>query len=206
MNNYRSLVRWLYREYSDYPLQIRRVGLGGDYGKCDLVGKQFQIQIERDLCEGGAVLCTLHEMAHVLSWHKDKSPSQHGPEFGRAYHEVWETYQDKFLGRARLAKGIRSGRAAGAKKAKRNSLREAALAKAGQFGIKFKTQMDRLAEADPEKAAELKQLIDDWRSGDAELRQAYPTVSAISRFVLSLDLPVTFSETTTRRLFNEGHQ
>ncbi len=41
-------------------------------------------------------------------WHDDKAPSQHGPAFGRAYHEVWEAYL-RYLGLARENEGHRNG-------------------------------------------------------------------------------------------------
>lgn len=92
MQNYRSVCIFLRREYKQFKVSIRRMPMAVDYGICNLVGGRFYISINRKLCEGGAILCLLHEYGHVLSWHEDTAPSEHGPAFGRAYHEVWEAY------------------------------------------------------------------------------------------------------------------
>lgn len=188
MKNYRALCRFLREEYGKrYKFTFRRCDLGGDYGKCDLADGRFIIRVGHQLCEGGAVLVALHEMAHVVSWHTDRAPSQHGPEFGHAYHLVWESYL-KYLGRSAAGKGARMA----AKKVllsqsshKPVSLRERALSRASEFVRRKKTLLEQLREQDPEMHAELVQLIEDWKKGDRELRAAYPSKRSFAAFLES---------------------
>jgi hypothetical protein len=201
MRNYRSLCQFLRREYSQFRLSIRRVPMGSDYGKCNLVGGTFYIAIDHSLCEGGAILCVLHEMAHVLSWHEDHAKSQHGRAFGLAYHQVWESYL-RYLGRSARKCGI--GMAAAKKKSAgaqtSAGLRSRLLAKAGEFSKKRKTLFEQLEELAPAEAAEIRQLISDWKSGNAELRHAYPSVRCLSRALASESLPIQIGDTTWRNL------
>jgi hypothetical protein len=207
VKNYRSLCQFLRREFSDHRMSFRRVAMGTDYGKCTLLGGRFVITIDVNLCEGGACLCLLHEMAHVVSWHADKSPSQHGPAFGRAYHQVWEAYL-RYIGRSAKRKGTIRMAAARKPKASKptttSGLRAKALASAPQFNPKRMSQMDRLRQVDPQAATELGELIDAYAGGDAELRRAYPTARRFADFVVSLDLPVPFSNSTVRHLLTQA--
>lgn len=104
MHTYRQLVRHLKVALPEYRVSVRRVKLPSyvehdieyqDYGDTDRQrGGKFLIRINRDLDEPAAIFAVLHEYGHVVSWLTDRHPSDHGPEFGKAYARVWRVYQE----------------------------------------------------------------------------------------------------------------
>jgi predicted SprT family Zn-dependent metalloprotease len=85
-----------FRKNFPVKVYIRRVKLNGDdWGSTDRIRyyrKSFHICIDSKLDDVASVMVLLHELAHALSWTKDKHPSDHGPEFGRAYSRVYRMY------------------------------------------------------------------------------------------------------------------
>jgi hypothetical protein len=57
-----------------------------------LVDKSFEILIDKDADQSAQLMLLIHEVAHVLSWHADKHPSEHGKHFGIAYSKAWRMY------------------------------------------------------------------------------------------------------------------
>jgi hypothetical protein len=74
-------------------LTLRRVPRLRNFGSANR-GKdgRFVIKLRKDLCEGGQIAFLIHEMSHVVSWESDTHPSDHGPMFGLAYSDVWQSY------------------------------------------------------------------------------------------------------------------
>lgn len=74
-------------------LSLRRVERLRNFGSASRnKDGRFVIKIRKDLCEGGQIAFLIHEMSHVVSWESDTHQSDHGPMFGLAYSEVWQSY------------------------------------------------------------------------------------------------------------------
>lgn len=95
MQSYRQLVNYLKKNLPEIELSVHRAKIAdGDYAKCNPpVKNKFTIQIRSGLDEVACILLLMHEVAHALSWHTDKHPSDHGPEFWKAHRRVWDLYQ-----------------------------------------------------------------------------------------------------------------
>lgn len=92
LHRYR-IVSSYFRRCMPVSVSIRRVRMGNDgWGEAKKIRGKYRITISSSLDDVASVVILLHELAHVLSWEKDTHPSDHGPEFGRAYSKIWRMY------------------------------------------------------------------------------------------------------------------
>ena len=88
-----------------YPVVVRRVKLKGLDGDCMLNNKKFYIRINKDMDEGSAIDCLIHEWAHARAWnhlhdaldYKEFELRSHDASWGVAYSEVYSTYEQHYL-------------------------------------------------------------------------------------------------------------
>lgn len=95
-DKFANLVRFLKKQFPEIKFKVyRRSAPKGYWGWCDKNKKgEFIILIDKDTSYGGQVFMLIHELAHALSFDKDKHPSDHGPVFGMAYAKAWRIYQE----------------------------------------------------------------------------------------------------------------
>lgn len=72
------------------PLKIRRIKLSSMDGYCQKQQNCFYIAINRELNEEHSIDVLLHEVAHAMSWDKDKD--EHGPSWGLSYSKVYRKF------------------------------------------------------------------------------------------------------------------
>ncbi|RDJ35667.1 MAG: hypothetical protein DWQ19_12680 [Crenarchaeota archaeon] len=81
-----------------YPIYIRRVKLPDGFdGTCEFrttPKKCFLILINRKLSEAYSIDVAIHEVAHAMSWGKEKD--FHGPKWGIAYSKIYRKYLKEF--------------------------------------------------------------------------------------------------------------
>lgn len=84
---------------TQYPIYIRRVKMPADLdGTCEFRNtpkKHYLILINRKLTEHYSVDVVLHEVAHAMSWGKDKD--FHGRNWGLAYSKIYRIYLEEFI-------------------------------------------------------------------------------------------------------------
>ena len=103
---YKSLLKILKARIPlAYPLDCRRAKLDDDtHGWCCRKGKKFIIRINRNLKEDLVIETLIHEYAHAISWNhlNDDMDSEdlmwHGPAWGVAYSQVYQVYEEFFIG------------------------------------------------------------------------------------------------------------
>lgn len=82
-----------------HPIYIRRVNMPADVdGTCELIlkpKKHFLVHIDRNLSESYSIDVLLHEVAHAMSWGKEKD--FHGYKWGIAYSKIYRIYLEEFL-------------------------------------------------------------------------------------------------------------
>lgn len=72
----------------------------GKDGYCTKIGDEFQIRINKELSESGAIDALLHEWAHARCWshlhdalnHDDFQKHAHDASWGVAYSEVYRIF------------------------------------------------------------------------------------------------------------------
>jgi hypothetical protein len=105
-NLYKSIIKILREKLPPaYPVYVRRVKLNGLDGDCMLHNKKFTIRINREMSEGAAIDCLIHEWAHARAWnhlhdsldHHEFELRSHDASWGVAYSEVYRTYEQYFL-------------------------------------------------------------------------------------------------------------
>lgn len=103
---YRKIIKVLRENLPPaYPVIVRRVKLVGIDGDCMLDEKKFYIRINREMDEGSAIDCLIHEWAHARAWNhlhdslddKEFELRSHDASWGVAYSEVYRTYEHHFL-------------------------------------------------------------------------------------------------------------
>jgi len=89
---YYKLVKFLKENLPfQWPVTIRRIVINeANDGDCTFVNDRFIINIEKRLPEYFAAEVLIHEIAHALSWGKDKD--FHGKHWGIAYSRVYRLY------------------------------------------------------------------------------------------------------------------
>jgi len=94
VNHFRSLVSHFKRSLPEYKISVRRVVVPAEYYAFTqkLADKHFRISVGSSMEEPAQIGWLVHEIAHVISWHKDKHHSQHGKHFGIAYSKAWQIY------------------------------------------------------------------------------------------------------------------
>lgn len=104
---YRSLLKMLKTECpAAFPVSVRRVLLTRKLdGRCWKHGKQFYIQIARQLDEGKAMDVLIHEWAHARAWNhrldnavddEEFNKLSHDAAWGVAYAEIYAAYEARF--------------------------------------------------------------------------------------------------------------
>lgn len=103
---YQALLRRLKSDCPvAYPVSVRRVPLSRLDGRCWKQGKQFFIQIDKDLDEYRAMDVLVHEWAHARAWNHmlDAAATDaafnrlaHDAAWGVAYAEVYSLYERHF--------------------------------------------------------------------------------------------------------------
>jgi hypothetical protein len=98
METYRKVVNFLKRNCPpDRKVSVRRVNLPEDLdGDCGLKGDHFLVRINRNLPEHEAIETLIHEMAHVLSWHRC-STDEHCDEWGKSYSRLYRMFLKEFI-------------------------------------------------------------------------------------------------------------
>jgi len=77
---------------TEKPVVVRRAALGeGNFGDCEDRGKDYLVQVNRDLETDFACWVLTHEFAHALSWptYKDRD-RMHTAHFGIAWAEAYK--------------------------------------------------------------------------------------------------------------------
>ena len=93
-SNYRRLVRIIKAEYPHIKWCIRRCRVRKSVeGWCFEKDGTFYIQVSNELDEDLAISTLIHEASHPLSWKEWTKTEQHGPEFGKAYGEIYRLYE-----------------------------------------------------------------------------------------------------------------
>jgi hypothetical protein len=103
---YRELLHMLKKQCpAAFPVSVRRVKLSKLEGRCWKQGKQFQIQIDRNLDEHKAMDVLIHEWAHARAWNHRLDAAVDDAEFnklahdaawGVAYAEIYSAYEQQF--------------------------------------------------------------------------------------------------------------
>ena len=79
-----------------YPLCVKRCIVPKDReGDCDLCKRKFIIRIDKKLPEYFALDVLIHEVAHALSWNKDKD--EHGLNWGKSYSKVYRIFLKHYI-------------------------------------------------------------------------------------------------------------
>ena len=82
-----------FRREFPYRVTLRRLPRLRNFGSTvKQKDGSFCIKLRSTLCEGGQIAFLIHEWSHVVSWDSDVHPTDHGPMFGLAYSEVWQSY------------------------------------------------------------------------------------------------------------------
>jgi hypothetical protein len=108
---YRDLLSLLKTKLpAAYPVSVRRVSLTAKLdGRCWKHGKQFHIQISKNLDEAKAIDVLIHEWAHARAWNHrldmavdDEAFNKlaHDAVWGVAYAEVYSEYERHFTHKA----------------------------------------------------------------------------------------------------------
>ncbi len=98
-SHFRKVAKYLKKNAdADCPIYIRRVKMHRDLdGTCELrtsPKKHYLICINRKLSEHYSIDVALHEVAHAMSWGKDKD--FHGRNWGVAYSKIYRRYLKEF--------------------------------------------------------------------------------------------------------------
>lgn len=88
------LANFFRKEFPEHKFKVKRVSLKDDYGNCLYYKNNdtYIIFLDKNISKDAQILLFVHEFAHVLSYHKDLHPSDHGPIFGIAYARAWRSY------------------------------------------------------------------------------------------------------------------
>lgn len=77
-------------------ISVRRINLQTNIdGLCEKKDNKFLIRINKNLPENHAVDVLLHEIAHAVSWEKDKDI--HGTNWGKTYSKIYRMFLKEFL-------------------------------------------------------------------------------------------------------------
>jgi hypothetical protein len=103
--SYHRLLRLLRKKCPPaFPVHVRRVKLVDKDGYCTKIGERFQIRINKELSEAGAIDALLHEWAHARCWshlhdaldHAEFEKMAHDASWGVAYSEVYRVFEQQF--------------------------------------------------------------------------------------------------------------
>ncbi len=103
--SYQRLLRLLRQQLPPaFPVIVRRVKMTDKDGYCSKVGDKFQIRVNKELPEAGAIDALLHEWAHARCWshlhdsidHKEFEKLAHDASWGVAYSEVYRVFEQQY--------------------------------------------------------------------------------------------------------------
>ena len=92
---YKKALRILRKNcFIDQPVSVRRVKMCND-GDCGYRNKKFYIRINNSLSETESIDALIHEVGHILAWHKEGD--DHGLEWGKAYSRVYRIFLKNYF-------------------------------------------------------------------------------------------------------------